>query len=67
VPSALFSGSLDPLANPTDVAWLSEAIADYVVFEKQYELNHMSFAIAKDMSFWTVDAVNLILQYNPLE
>lgn len=33
VPTGLFSGDSDKLGTPTDVAWLSGAIADYVVFE----------------------------------
>ena len=60
VPSAIFSGSLDGLADPADVAELVEQIKPYVVFHKEYELDHFSFVIAKDMSFFTVDAVNLI-------
>jgi len=54
VPTALFSGSLDNLANPVDVANLSASIHEHVVFEKQYHLDHFSFAgIAKDCSFFT--------------
>jgi hypothetical protein len=36
------------------------------VFAKQYKLDHFSFVIAKDMSYFTVDAVNVIKQFNPL-
>jgi hypothetical protein len=32
VPSALFSGDLDALADPVDVAWLADQIRPYVVF-----------------------------------
>jgi hypothetical protein len=32
VPTALFSGSHDGFATPTDVAWLSDAISNSVVF-----------------------------------
>jgi len=53
VPTALFSGSLDGMARPEDVAHLSAAIHDHVVFEKQYLLDHFSFVIAKDMTFFT--------------
>ena len=66
VPSALFSGSLDALGDPVDVAWLAEQIKPFVVFQKEYFLDHFSFAIAKDMSFFTEDAVNVITKYNPL-
>lgn len=65
VPTALFSGSLDKLADPVDVAWMHEQIKEHVVFAKEYHLDHFSFVIAKDMSYFTEDAVNVIQQYNP--
>ena len=64
VPTALFSGSLDRLASPEDVAWTKEQIGDNVVFAKEYELDHFSFVIAKDMSYFTNDVMNVINQYN---
>ena len=60
IPVALFSGSLDGLADPTDVANLSAALGDKVVFQQEYELDHFSFAIAKDMTWFSTDAVNLL-------
>ena len=53
VPTALFSGSIDGLANPVDVANLSASIHEHVVFEKEYHLDHFSFVIAKDMTYFT--------------
>jgi hypothetical protein len=49
----LFSGSIDSLANPVDVASLSASIHDYVVFEKEYHLDHFRFMIAKDRTYFT--------------
>jgi len=66
IPVALFSGSLDGLADPVDVANLSAELGDRVVFQKEYLLDHFSFAIAKDMSWFSTDAVNLLNQYNPI-
>ena len=57
VPTVLMSGSLDKLADPEDVKWLSAALGDNVVFEKEYENDHFTFAIGKDMSFFSQDAV----------
>ena len=54
----LLSGDKDGLADPTDVAWLSEQLGDNVVFERQYSLYHPTFVMAKDMSFFSVDAVS---------
>jgi len=61
----LFSGSLDSLADAEDVAWLSEQLGDNVVFEKQYHLDHFSFFMAKDMSYFTEDAVSVLQKFNP--
>jgi len=67
VPIALFGGLEDELGDPTDVEWLRNRLGDNVVFYKQYPfLGHMTFAIGIDMSFFQVDAMALIKQYNPL-
>jgi hypothetical protein len=63
IPIALFAGLGDELASPTDVDWLNEQIKDTVVFYHKYNLGHMSFAIAKDMSFFQIDAIGLLKQY----
>ena len=65
IPVALFSGDLDDLADPADVAFISEKLGDKVVYQKQYHLDHFSFALAKDMSYFN-DAITLINQYNVL-
>jgi len=63
IPVAVFSGSYDKLADPTDVATLVEQLGSNVVFNKQYPLGHLSFALAKDMSWFSGDAVSVINQY----
>lgn len=64
IPIALFSGSLDALAAPGNVAWLSEQLGDKVVFQQEYLLDHFSFAIARDMSWFREDVVAVLDQYN---
>merc|ERR1712060_342926 len=66
LPTALLSGDIDGLATPSDVAWTSQTLADSIVFEKQYHADHFTFAIGKDMSFFSEDAVNLLHKYNPV-
>ena len=63
IPVALFSGDLDRLADPQDVEFISQKLGDKVVFQKEYYLNHYSFVLAKDMSYFQ-DAIDLIGQYN---
>ena len=60
IPTAFQSGSRDAFAPPEDVSWLTEQLGDKIVFNKEYDLNHMGFAIANDMSFFSVDAVALL-------
>jgi len=62
-PIALFGGSGDELADPTDVKWLAQNLNKNVIFYHTYNLDHMSFAIAKDMSFFQVDAMGIISKY----
>ena len=60
----IFSGSQDLLADPKDVAWTHKQLEKATVFSHEYYLGHNSFAIAKDMSFFTVDAVTLLNLHN---
>jgi hypothetical protein len=66
IPVGLFSGSLDGLADPQDVANLSAALGDKVVFQKEYLMDHFTFAIGKDMTWFSTDAINLLNQFNNL-
>jgi len=63
-PLAVFSGSKDLLADPKDVAWTVAQMKDTIIFDHEYYLGHMSFAIAKDMSFFTVDTMAILNHYN---
>lgn len=63
-PLAVFSGSKDLLADPKDVAWTVAQMKKTIIFDHEYYLGHMSFAIAKDMSFFTVDTMAILNHYN---
>ena len=60
----MFSGSLDLLADSKDVAWTVSQLQKTIIFNHEYYLGHMSFAIAKDMSFFTVDTMAILNHYN---
>ena len=45
-------GSSDLLADPTDSLWLNEQLGDNVCYVQEYELGHMSFLLAKDMTYF---------------
>jgi hypothetical protein len=67
VPLGLFVGSVDVLGDVTDERWLLANVQSTVVHYKEYEdFDHATFAIAKDMSFFQVELVDLIKKYNPL-
>lgn len=62
VPVALFAGSYDKIATPDNVEWLNDQISDKVVHKAYYPLGHLSFALAKDMSYFD-DVLTLMRQY----
>jgi len=66
VPIAMFVGLGDELADTTDNEYARDLMGNAVVFYHEYNLGHMSFLVAKDMSFFTVDAMTIIKKYNPL-
>lgn len=62
---ALFGGEKDLLADPKDVDWTHSQLRESTrIFYHQYYLGHLSFGIAKDMSFFTVDAMAIFNHYN---
>ena len=63
-PLALVGGKYDKLADVQDVEWLKEQLGDTAVFYQTYELGHESFAIAKDMTWFTKDVMAVLNKYN---
>jgi hypothetical protein len=64
-PIAIFAGLKDVLATPKDVAWLHDQMKEQTVyFDGDLDFDHMTFAIARDMSFFTKDALAVINHYN---
>lgn len=65
VPIAMFVGSSDELADVTDNRWAKTQMEKVLVHYKEYPLGHLSFMIAKDMSYFD-DVMGLVAKYNPL-
>lgn len=63
-PIAILAGQQDLLADAKDVAWTHEQLKAKTIFFHEYYLGHMSFAIAKDMSWFTVDTMAIVNYYN---
>lgn len=67
VPIALFGGLLDDTVVPIDVEWLRDNLGEPPVFYKQYELEHLGFAVGNDMSFVQIDSVDLLAKYSTFD
>ena len=64
IPLGIFYGSQDLLADDKDVPWLLDQMKDNTVFKHEYYLGHTSFMIAKDMSYFTVEALWILNMKN---
>ena len=57
----MFIGALDKLATVQNNEWLIEHLpAESLIWHKIYELDHFSFALANDMTYFTQDVLNLV-------
>lgn len=64
VPIAMFVGKSDELADPVDNEVAKREIPSLVFYE-EYRLGHLAFMIARDMSWFTEDAMSLLDLYHP--
>jgi len=64
VPIAMFVGTSDQLATVEDNRWAKTQLSTLTHY-KEYSLGHLSFMIAKDMSYFTTDVMNILHQYHP--
>ena len=60
------SGELDGTADRRDVAWTAKQLENTLVFNHEYHHDHYSFAIGRDMSYFTEDAMAIFNHYNDI-
>ena len=60
LPTALIAGEYDRLADLLDIAWLKTRIDDHVIFYGEFPLGHLSYALAKDMTWFSDTVMGLI-------
>lgn len=61
IPTALFVGTYDKLATVADNEWLvTQLNPESLVWHETYPLGHLSFALAKDMSWFSEDVLPLV-------
>ena len=64
IPTGLFVGTYDVLSTVEDNVELATKLnPDQLVWHETYPLGHMSFAIAKDMDYFTGDVMSLVGKY----
>ena len=64
VPIAMFVGTKDELADEIDNRWAKTQLDKTLVFYKEYELGHLTFMVAKDMSYFN-DVLDVLKKYSP--
>jgi hypothetical protein len=64
VPIGLFVGTSDQLATVDDNRWAKTQLKT-LKFYKEYSLGHLSFMIGKDMTYFSVDVMNMLKEYHP--
>jgi hypothetical protein len=62
----MIAGSLDHLSTVEDTRWASTKLDKVLIHYQEYELGHLSYFIAKDMTYFTRDVMNLLDRYHPL-
>jgi hypothetical protein len=65
VPIGMFVGTSDQLATVDDNRWAKTQLSS-LKFYKEYQLGHLSFMIAKDMSYFN-DVFAMLNEYHPVK
>ena len=64
-PVAFYYGGNDNIANPTDAEWTAKQLDHTIVVRKEYlKFGHLSFAMAKNMTWFSDDVIPVINRYN---
>lgn len=66
IPIAMFEGKADKLADPIDAKWTADTIGKSIVHYQEIEGGHLTFMIAKDMSYWSNDVMSILQKYQPV-
>lgn len=62
----MFEGKADKLADPKDAKWTADTIGKSIVHFEEIEGGHLTFMVAKDMSYWTGNVMKILGEYQPL-
>lgn len=56
----MFVGTTDKMATLTDNRGAYKKMQKSVVYYEEYEMGHLAFLTAKDMSYFSVDALSVL-------
>jgi hypothetical protein len=62
----MFVGKYDRLADPADAEWTLEALGESVISYQEIDGGHLTFFIAKDMTYFNHDVMDILRYYQPL-
>ena len=61
----MIAGLRDSVATISDSRWASNQLTKVLVSYSEYELGHMSFLTAKDMSYFSGNVMNVLAKFHP--
>jgi len=62
----MFEGKADKLADPIDAAWTRDTIGKSVIHYEEIEGGHLTFMVAKDMTYWSESVMIILQKYQPI-
>jgi hypothetical protein len=62
----MFEGKADKLADPIDARWTRDTIGKSVFHYEEIEGGHLTFMVAKDMTYWTTGVMGILNKYQPV-
>ena len=66
VPIAIFQGIEDKIADGKDALWTVDQLGDNVIHYEDIHANHNTFAIGKDMTYFSETVIGLLNKYHPI-
>ena len=66
VPIAIFQGIEDKIADGKDALWTVDQLGDNVIHYEDIHANHNTFAIGKDMTYFSETVIGLLNEYHPI-
>lgn len=66
IPIAIFAGEKDLITKLEDTQWAMAQLTKSLVHYSVHDLGHVSYFIARDMSYFSIDVMDMLFQFMPL-